>query len=166
MASLIRRMVPALALVAVSAACVVQAADTASAPATPKFDTWLKDYIPAQFAGVKVADHHDWFQARIPSLNNLSISWSELTKDNITLGQVHGLKDGKSLFIANSAKEKWTDVASVVYYEGAGYFIPAYVNATMSDWKVSKCTVVQYDNADAKKFSEDMAKAWAKAQKP
>ena len=33
----------------------------------------------------------------------------------------------------------------------------------MGDWEVGKITVVQYDG-DSKKFSEDMAKAWGKAQ--
>ena len=63
------------------------------------FAEWLRDFIPAVHAGTKIDDHGHWFQARVAD-PSLVISWSEIPEDEIELGKVHGLRPGKSLFIA------------------------------------------------------------------
>jgi hypothetical protein len=138
-----------------------------------KFVDWLKTYIPSTYPDVKVDDNGEWFQAKVPeskSTNVLVVSWAELTGEEhvgFTLKNMEnsGLKEGKSIFIAKGSKEKWADSPSVVFYPDAGYYIPAYAAATMADWQVEHFTVVQYDG-DCKEFSDGMAKAWVKAQKP
>jgi hypothetical protein len=166
MFSIVRKVVAPLALVAAVAAFSTQAANAEPAKDAAKevkFVTWLKDYIPATFSGAKVADHHDWFGANLSDLK-LVVSWAQLHKEKESVGQVHGLKEGKAFFIATDKKENWASTAGVTYFEGAGYYVAGYVGATMGSWDVTKATIVQFDG-DAKKFAEDMAKAWAKAKK-
>jgi hypothetical protein len=128
-----------------------------------RFVNWLKDYIPAQNPGVKIDDHGHWFQAKIPS-SSLTVSWAELSEARISLKKVEGVKEGKSLFIAKGTKDNWANVPGAVYFDNSGYYVSGYVAATMGDWEVGKMTVVQFDG-DSRKFAEEMAKAWTRAQK-
>ncbi len=131
-----------------------------AAKTNPRFVNWLKGYIPTQYPGVQVDDHGDWFQAKLAD-SDLIVSWAELSEPSIALERVEGLREGKALFVAKGTKESWADVASVVHYEGAGYYIGAYDSDTMGDWEVGKLTVVQFDG-DGKMFAERMANTWVK----
>jgi hypothetical protein len=156
----------AFVALALAAGCASQPARPVTAKNAAKADVhfvnWLKDYIPAQNPGVKIDDHGHWFQAKIPS-STLVVSWAELSEASIALKKVEGVKEGKSLFIAKGSRDNWANAPGAVFYDKSGYYVSGYVAATMGDWEVGKITVVQYDG-DSKKFSEDMAKAWGKAQ--
>ncbi len=128
----------------------------------PRFVTWLKSYIPAEYPDLKVDDYDHWFQAKFPDSDQI-VSWAELPEESIALNKVEGLYEGKSLFINKELKDDWADVSEVEYYEGSGYHILAYSSETMGDWDVGKLTVVQFDG-DSKMFAKEMAKAWEKAQ--
>jgi hypothetical protein len=161
MSSLVRGIFTVLVVGAIVSACAAQATTKDAPKTTTSYATWLKDYIPTAYAGVKVDDHHDWFQAKIADMS-LTISWAEIKKE-ANLGKVEGLKDGKPLFVSNATKdESWTKVDGVTFYEGAGYYISGYKGATMGSFEVKGMTVVQF-NGDPKKFVEEMAKARAKA---
>lgn len=128
--------------------------------AGPGFDTWLKSYIPTRYPKAKMEDHGGWAAARIP---NLVASWAEW-EAGIKLKQVHDIEEGESIFISKSKKETWPESVSVVYYNGAGYYIAGYDSKTMADWNVGRCTVIQFDG-DSRKFAEDAAKAFVAARR-
>jgi hypothetical protein len=169
MSSTTRGNVALLAFVALAltAGCASQPARLATAQNTANpdvhFVNWLKDYVPAQNPGVKIDDHGHWFQAKIPS-SSLTVSWAELSESRIALKKVESVREGKSLFIAKGTKDNWANVPGAVYFDNSGYYVSGYVAATMGDWEVGKITVVQFDG-DSRKFAEDMAKAWTRAQK-
>ncbi|MBN1482892.1 hypothetical protein JXA70_21655 [candidate division KSB1 bacterium] len=126
---------------------------------TVEFVKWLGDYIPENYPGVQTVPHEEgrWFQASITDVD-LVVSWAKLLEESLPLKNVHGLSEGKSLFIDNP-KDEWADVESVTRMGDAGYYVSGYNSATMGDWDVGQLTVVQYDG-DSKKFTEEMARAW------
>lgn len=128
----------------------------ANAQTNQKFVTWLKDYIPAQYSDATLTDHGGWFQAHV---GDLVVSWAEWKEEGITLQNVEGLREGKSLFINTSSKEVWSENDAVTYFEGTGYYISDYSSSSMSNWKVGTLTIVQFDG-ESNTFVEDMSKAW------
>jgi hypothetical protein len=123
---------------------------------------WLKYYIPAQHPGATIQDHGGWVQAKLPG--GLVASWAQWNEAGITLKGVeaHALKDGRSIFISKDKKENWAEGPSAIRFDGAGYYITSYSSSAMSGWGVERSTVIQFDG-DAKKFVEQLAKAWTAA---
>lgn len=129
------------------------------------FTTWLKEYIPQQYPNVEVIDNKDWYQAIIPELD-LTISWAFLPQEKLTLKEVHGHYEGKSMFISEPKDEDWTNVSDIEYTKDAGYYIPSYNSSTMGDFEVAKLSVVQFRGSDASNFVEKMSKAWLIKNQP
>jgi len=127
------------------------------------FRQWLFEYIPAQYSDAKMTDHGAWLQAHITE--ELVVSWTQWNEEDVTLKYLesHGLTNGKAIFIEKGVKNDWASHAAVTYIEGAGYYCSRYDSATMSNWDVETCNVVQFDG-DAKTFAHRMAEAWAEAQ--
>lgn len=124
------------------------------------FDAWLRGYIPKRYPDAEFDDHGGWAQARFP---NLKASWAEW-EPGILLKQVHDIEEGESIFVSKSQKDDWPESDSVIYVDGAGYYIAGYDSATMSEWNVGQCTVVQFDG-DSRTFSEDVARAFTDASR-
>ncbi|HKK82168.1 MAG TPA: DUF1593 domain-containing protein [Prolixibacteraceae bacterium] len=122
-----------------------------------KFANWLKTYIPSQYSGVKIIDHHEWFQAEIPE-QDLTVSWGKAPQESIELQKVEGLSEKKSIFIAK-ASDKWS--SKLKYSKNVGYYIPKYKSSKIGDLDVGKLSIVQFDGKP-KKFVAEMVKAYQK----
>ncbi len=123
------------------------------------FTNWLKEYIPNVYPGVEIIDNVDWYQAVIPELD-LTISWAFLPQEKLTLKEVNGHYQGKSLFISEPKDNNWTKIPNIEYTEGAGYYLPGYDSLSMGNFEVAKLSVLQFRGGDASKFVEKMNKAW------
>ncbi|MFG0289472.1 MAG: nucleoside hydrolase-like domain-containing protein [Rhodopirellula sp. JB044] len=136
-----------------------EAHSNAAGGKTNSFASWLREYIPVQYAGAKIADHGHWWQAKVGE-PVLQISWAEIPEK--TLGVVHGLYPGKALFIAKPEPSAWSEVENVKYVDGVGYYVSAYNSETMGDWNVQGIAVVQYtgEESSAAEFSAAAAKTW------
>ncbi len=130
----------------------------ATIPAGLKFTNWLKEFIPSAYPGVEIVDNVDWYQAVISELD-LTISWAFLPHEQLTLKEVHGHYEGKSLFILEPKDYKWTN-ANIEHTVGAGYYLPSYDSSSMGDFEVAKLSVVQFRGSDARQFVNRMNKAW------
>ncbi|WP_231744251.1 nucleoside hydrolase-like domain-containing protein [Stieleria neptunia] len=126
------------------------------------FNTWLKEYIPANYAEAKIDDHGGWTQAHVP---NLVASWALWNESGITLKEVHDVEEGESLFISKNKNEDWPESDQVKYFDGAGYYVTGYSAATMADWDVEGSTVVQFDG-DSKAFAEKAAVSFSGPKQP
>ncbi len=126
------------------------------------FREWLYEHIPTQYPAATMTDHGAWLQAHVAE--DLVASWTQWNEEDVTLKYLegHGLTDGKAIFIEKGAKKDWADHPAVTYIEDAGYYCSGYDSATMSDWDVERCSVVQF-NGEAKQFAMKMAKAWAES---
>lgn len=127
-----------------------------------EFMHWLKDYMNVTFPALKVAYHGAWYQSVIPLLD-LTVTWGTMSKAKMTLKELHGVRENKSIFIEKNTNDGWERFPTIDYTEGAGYYISKYTSSSMGDMDIGKCCVVQFDGGDADIFSVTMTKAWTKA---
>ncbi len=135
--------------------CIKPKSETSSTP----FKQWLYKYIPEQYPNAKMTDHGGWFQAHITE--SLVVNWAQWNEKDVTLKymEAHALSDGKPIFIEKSTKTDWINHSAVTYFDDAGYYISGYDSATMGNWGVEKCNVIQFDG-DGSEFIKKMTKAW------
>lgn len=128
------------------------------------FRQWLFEYIPSAYPNAKMTDHKYWLQAHIGE--DLTVNWALFDQKDVNLKYIedHNLTQGKSIFIEKAEKLDWDKQPNVVYFEDAGYLVSGYDSATMGNWNVQDCNVIQFDG-DPKKFTEAMAKAWKKTKR-
>ena len=141
------------------------AAVTNSANVDQAFGQWLFGYMPANFPEAKMTNHGAWLQSHVA--DDFVLSWTQWNEKNVTLKYLesHGLTQGKAIFIEKGVKLDWAKHPAVTYFDAAGYYISGYDSATMSNWDIERCTVVQFDG-DAREFVKKMANDWAEALPP
>jgi hypothetical protein len=136
--------------------------------AEPTFATWLRAYIPKAYPGVTVEDHGEWFRAVLN--DKFSVAWACITETvEPELKDISGVVDkttgkfreGRIVFVSDPTKAA---MPGIVRFEGVGYYIPSFSSSTMGHFRVLGHTVVQF-TGDAKKFVEDMSKAYLKEPK-
>ncbi|WP_083139943.1 DUF1593 domain-containing protein [Polaribacter reichenbachii] len=135
--------------------CIIQKARKT----TISFAIWLKDYLSQEYPKVEIIDNKDWYQAVIPE-HDITVSWAYLPHEKLTLKEVHGHYEGKSIFISEPKNENWTNVSNIEHTKGAGYYIHSYNSSTMGDFEVAKLSVLQFRGTDTSGFVEKMIKAW------
>ena len=125
--------------------------------------SWLKDYVPATYAGVDVVAHGGgaWFQSKL-STPKLTASWADWKETTLSLKDVesHGLTEGEAIFVSKTKKSGWEKHPNVTFHEGAGYYINGYESAKMSGWDVAQTTIIQF-TGDSNAFVAAMANARA-----
>ena len=125
------------------------------------FMRWLYEYIPTNYSNAKMTDHHYWLQAHIG--DNFAVNWAQIVDGkDLKYMEGHNLIPGQPFFIQKGVKNEWADHPNITYYDGVGYYVSAYDTATMRNWYIHKCTVIQFDG-DGSEFSKKMAFAWAES---
>lgn len=123
-----------------------------------EFMYWLKEYVNVAYPELKVDYHGAWYQSVIPQFD-LTVTWGTMSKSPMALNELHGVREGKSIFIESETPEARETHPNVEYTEGAGYYISKYAGVNMGDFEIGKRCVVQFDG-DAGEFAKAMIKNW------
>ncbi|WP_416865744.1 MAG: hypothetical protein ACMVP2_25925 [Imperialibacter sp.] len=128
------------------------------------FMYWVKDYVNATHPGLTFSYNGAWYQSTIPK-DELTVTWGTMAKSQMPLKELHGLRKGKSIFIAKETKEDWDALPAIEFTPGVGYYVSDYDESTMGEFAVGSLTVIQFNGVDASKFVEDMNRAWLSSSK-
>ncbi|MFA9391990.1 MAG: endo-1,4-beta-xylanase [Prolixibacteraceae bacterium] len=138
---------------------MVNALENSTKKSEIEFVFWLKEFVSESYPDLSIDFHGGWYQSIISQLD-LTATWGTMAAIQMPLKNLHGLYQGKSIFIEHAKSVGWEKHPNVDYVDGVGYAISKYDTTTMGDFEVGLLTVIQYDGTNTKDFTQTMAEAW------